>query len=571
MSETNNIFEQIKNASDIVSEVSVFVDLTKKGRNYWGICPFHDDTSPSMSVSPEKQFFKCFVCQVGGNVINFISNYEKISFVEAAKRLADKAGITFNSKKSVEKKYTEKQQKTIAALKEAMNFFQYSLSTTEGNEAMEYLKNRGITQKEIDAFSIGFAPNKGLISFLETKGYDRSLLINASLATENMSDFFRNRIIFGIKNEDGQVVGYSARTMNSNEKAKYINSAETKLFNKKEILYNFSNAEDFIRRNKEVIITEGFMDVIALAKADIFNVVAIMGTALTSEHVKFLKNKNIVLMLDSDSAGISATIKSIQRLIEYNNSIFVVENNSGLDPDELLKKHGKIELQKLTQKRIHALEFIFNKHLDKFGKDSPEKVEKFVKSFSKYLNNTSSTYKDFYINKLSETLKINTSTIKEHIKPAKINNTKDALNKLKPVIIDNGVQKISSNKTIDENKWAMKLLSAMMNKRSLIPIFERSHVNFIDPMLQVMGGYIVKLNKGIKPTDNEKDRNMLIGIKNYSQNQLSEREFEDLIHRVNKTFKQQTLNKLQSKLQDKTVDSTKMLEQMAKIIKEREE
>ncbi|TCG10845.1 DNA primase [Mycoplasma todarodis] len=581
-----NVFEQIKESTDIVSEVSVYVDLVKKGKNYWGVCPFHDDTSPSMSVSQEKQMFKCFVCNVGGNVINFIAEFEKITYVNATKKLADKVGIPFNLKDSKHKEYNEKDQKILEVLKEAMNFFQYSLSTTEeGTQALEYLKGRGLTQQYLDKFSIGYAPKEGLVKFLRTKGYDDSVLINASLATENMHDFFRERIVFGIKNNYGQIVGFSARTLDPNIKAKYINSSDVSVFNKSNILYNYSAAEQMIRRNKEIIITEGFMDVIALDKANIYHAVAIMGTALTEEHTKVLKNTTVALMLDSDRAGIAATIKSIKVLLKYNQDIFVVKNTSGLDPDEYFNKHGAIDLQKLTQNREHALEFIFRMHEEKYGNDSPEKVDAFVKSFTSYLKNVNDTYRDFYIQKLVNNLGVSKETVMSKVGILKTQQPKQEV--LKPyvpqpprteefVIVDIPSQQVTNDKQIDENKWSLQLLSAMMRKPILINLAMKREINFSDPMLVLISKYLIDAKNGNVKKVSPDMLNNMYGIKGYIKNDSdlpNETEFSDMINRINKAARPKALKKLQNKFNDDKLDDKekiKLLESMIKLQKERE-
>ncbi len=583
-----NVFEQIKESTDIVSEVSVYVDLIKKGKNYWGVCPFHDDTSPSMSVSQEKQMFKCFVCNVGGNVINFIAEFEKITYVTATKKLADKIGIPFNLKDSKHKEYSEKDQKILEVLKEAMNFFQYSLSTTEeGVQALEYLKERGLTQQYLDKFSIGYAPKEGLVKFLRTKGYDDSVLINASLATDSMHDFFRERIIFGIKNNYGQIVGFSARTLDPNVKAKYINSSDVSVFNKSKILYNYSAAEQMIRRNKEIIITEGFMDVIALDRANIYHSVAIMGTALTDDHSKVLKNTTVALMLDSDRAGIAATIKSIKVLLKYNQDIFVVKNETGLDPDEYFKEHGAIELQKLTQNREHALEFIFKMHVQKYGSDSPDKVDSFIKSFTNYLQNVNDTYKDFYIQKLTNTLGVSKETVLNKIGVPKIEETKEDKEIVRPyrpqppkveefVIVDIPSQQVTNNEQLDENKWSLQLLSAMMRKPILINLAMKREINFSDPMLVLISKYLIDAKKGNVKKVSPDMLNNMYGIKGYIKNDTdlpTETEFNDMINRINKAARPKALKKLQNKFNDDKLDDNekiKLLESMIKLQKERE-
>ncbi len=578
--ENVNVFEQIKNSSDIISEVSIYVDLIKKGKNYWGVCPFHDDTSPSMSVSQEKQMFKCFVCNVGGNVINFIAEFEKITYVSATKKLADKIGISFNLKSSEGEKYSEKDQKILEVLKEAMNFFQYSLSTTEeGMEALKYLKNRGLDQKYLDKFSIGYAPQKGLVKFLRSKGYDDSILINASLATESMQDFFRERIIFGIKNNYGQIVGFSGRTLDPNIKAKYINSSDVSVFNKSKILYNYFDSAQMIKRNKEVIITEGFMDVIALDRANIYNSVAIMGTALTEENSDMLKNTTVVLMLDSDRAGIAATIKSIKILLNKNQDIFVVKNPTDLDPDEYLDKHSAIELQKLTQEREHALEFIFKMHIEKYGLDSPEKVDGFVKSFANYLQNVNDTYRDFYVQKLINTLGVSKETILSKLKQPKKTNYNNFTNRKKPdefIMVEIPSKQVTNNQQLDENKWSLKLLSAMMRKPILINIAMKQDINFSDPMLSLISQYLIEAKQGKAKVVSQDMLDNMYGIKGYIKNDSelpTEAGFNDMINRINKAARPKALNKLKNKFNDDKLDEKEkinLLESMIKLQKERE-
>ncbi len=556
----NNIFEQIKQSSNIVSEVSLYLNLNKKGKNYWGICPFHEDTSPSMSVSPDKQLFKCFVCQVGGNVINFISEFEKITFIDAAKKLALKNGVEVNFKNSKQKEYSEKDKKLLSVIKEAMNFFQYSLSVQENNEALNYLAERGIKQKEIDKFSIGYAPKHGLVDFLRKKGHDESDIINASLATERMTDFFRDRIIFGIKNNHGQLVGFSARAINPTDKTKYINSSETKLFNKSQILYNFSEAEQSIRRKKEVFIVEGFMDVIALDKSNISNSVAIMGTALTKQHAKFLLHKKIVLMLDSDNAGIEATIKSIKSILDFNQNIYVVQNQTGLDPDEIMKQKGASELQNITQNRIHALDFIFEMHKKKFGIEKGVKSIELMKSFVRYLGNLEKSFKDIYISKLHDLTGVSIETITESIQPKKELIEKDIELPSDPIIND-AEKKVGKSQQV-KNKWIIKLFSAMTNHHNFIYIFKEHLPNFSDSMNIVLGKYLISLKTGENNNNivnKEKLKEILIGYSGYDSGIVTEKQFKEVLDNIDEESAKRVTEERMKRINDaKTTEEDKI-------------
>ncbi|RTZ68614.1 MAG: DNA primase [Tenericutes bacterium] len=358
-----------------------------------------------MSVSPEKQMFKCFVCGTAGGPIKFVSLIKNQPYVLALEELANKVGVDFKSKKNV-KTYSEKQLRLFEINKEAMNFFQYSLSIEVGDKALEYVKSRGLSQEIIDNFSIGYAPSSGLKDFLIKKGYDEADLINLSLINSSGNDFFKDRLIFTIKDEDNNIVGFSGRDLSNKAQAKYINSSESEIFKKSTIIYNFSQVKNFLNKDKIIYINEGFMDVIAMSRAGIKNSVAIMGTSLTKEHLKTLSNFKIRLFLDSDKAGINATIKSIKILLENKISVEVVQNNTALDPDEILDKKGVEELIKISNNLISGIEFIFNMHKKQYGNTNIANVKKFVKTFKKYLILLDPIEQSFYIKKACKYLSI---------------------------------------------------------------------------------------------------------------------------------------------------------------------
>lgn len=306
-----------------------------------------------MSVSPEKQIYKCFSCGASGGIVNFVADFKKISFNKALAELAEKIGIKVEDNQKP--KYDENQQKLIAAFSDATLYMQYMLNTPEAAKALEYAQTRGMTPRILERFKIGYAAPSGLKEFLIKKGHDEATLINASLLNQKMNDFFKDRLIFPISNEHGDVVGFSARTLN-NEQAKYINSSESIVFHKSSILYNFTNAQDLAIRNREIYICEGQMDVIALDKAGFSNAVAIMGTALTKDHLALIKDMHVILNFDSDSAGQNATLKSVKLLLENRFKVSVVVNEFGKDADEIFNNQGSEKLAEVLQSQISGLE-----------------------------------------------------------------------------------------------------------------------------------------------------------------------------------------------------------------------
>jgi len=400
-----DVIQEVKNKVDIVDIVSEYISLSKKGKNFWGICPFHEDTNPSMSISPEKQLFKCFVCGTAGGPIKFLSLIKKVSYATALEELANKVGVEFKSRKR-ERIYSERELRLFEINKDAMNFFQYSLSLPEGENALKYIKSRGLSQEVIETFSIGYAPKSGLKDFLIKKGHDEADLINLSLINTQGKDFFWDRLIFTIKDEDNNIIGFSGRDLSNKAQAKYINSGESEIFKKSKVIYNFNQVKNFLNKDKLIYINEGFMDVIAMHRAGLRNSVALMGTSLTKEHIKVLSKFKIRLFLDSDKAGINATIKSVRILLENKINVEVVVNKTTLDPDEILSKNSVEELIKIANETISGIEFIFLLHKKQFGNNDISKVKKFIQSFSKYLKNLDLTERSFYINKASEYLSV---------------------------------------------------------------------------------------------------------------------------------------------------------------------
>ena len=338
---SNEIINEIRNKTDIVDVVSRYVNLTKKGKNYIGVCPFHDDHSPSMSVSPEKQIFTCFSCGATGNVFTFVSDFEKISFSDAVKLLGEKAGISIGNNTYIG---NSKRDEYFDIYDNANKFYQNSLFTNLGKNAIQYLKNRNIDRDTIKKFGIGLSVQKlSLTDYLKNKDYSIDKLIDVGLTNDNGNDIFINRIMFPIYDLAGNPVAFSGRIYNTKDTSKYINTKETDKFKKGKILYNYHIAKEHLKKNDSVIIMEGQMDVIRASTIGVNNCIATMGTALTRDHKSIIKNmtNNVILCFDGDSAGEKATISAIELLEDTGIDIKIVRLPNDMDPDEYIIKEGK--------------------------------------------------------------------------------------------------------------------------------------------------------------------------------------------------------------------------------------
>ncbi|HDD3809184.1 TPA: DNA primase [Staphylococcus aureus] len=347
-----SIINEIKDKTDILDLVSEYVKLEKRGRNYIGLCPFHDEKTPSFTVSEDKQICHCFGCKKGGNIFQFTQEIKDISFVEAVKELGDRVNVAVDieatqSNSNVQIASDDLQMIEMHEL--IQEFYYYALTkTVEGEQALTYLQERGFTDALIKERGIGFAPDSSHFchDFLQKKGYDIELAYEAGLLSRNEENFsyydrFRNRIMFPLKNAQGRIVGYSGRTYTGQE-PKYLNSPETPIFQKRKLLYNLDKARKSIRKLDEIVLLEGFMDVIKSDTAGLKNVVATMGTQLSDEHITFIRKltSNITLMFDGDFAGSEATLKTGQNLLQQGLNVFVIQLPSGMDPDEYIGKYG---------------------------------------------------------------------------------------------------------------------------------------------------------------------------------------------------------------------------------------
>ena len=337
--------DRINDNADIVDIVSKSVDLKKRGRNFFGLCPFHEEKTPSFSVAPDKGIYHCFGCGKGGNAVNFIIENEKLSFVEAIQQLGQHLGIQVEFSGSNESKNLFDNLYKIH--EDASSLYHQTLLSDRGKKALKYLMDRGLSLESIKLFSVGFAPesSKFLLNTIKSNGYDREVLEKSGLFGYSKSEFFdrfRSRIMFPIWNSSSKIVGFGGRVFASEDPAKYMNSPETPLYKKSDIFYGLHNARNAIRKNGYAILVEGYTDVIQLYQNGIKNCVAVSGTAFSERHVSQMKRfcSKALLAYDGDSAGISATLKTGYNLIKGGIEAQVIEIPNKLDPDEWVSKEG---------------------------------------------------------------------------------------------------------------------------------------------------------------------------------------------------------------------------------------
>ncbi len=367
MENTRQISEQqlkvIRESVDIVDIISGYIPLVSKGKSFFGVCPFHDDHSPSMSVSREKQIYRCFSCGAGGNVFTFVMNYENINFLDAVKLIAEKAGIPLQLQE-----YSAPRQKKFETYYEiydlAHKFYQNNINTAMGKDAKSYLTNRGLGSDVIKEFEIGLSLKNAemLTKLLQKKEYSAKELVKTGLVNENekgLHDVFYNRIMFPLWNLEGKVVGFSGRIYQNQDTAKYVNTKETDAFKKGELLYNYHRAKNEARKVGQVIVMEGFMDVIRAYTIGVTNVVATMGTAVTKNQALLLKRmaKEVILCFDGDEAGAKATMACSNELLKIGVTPKIVRLEEQLDPDEYILKYGKNQFCRKLENPIQVMDF----------------------------------------------------------------------------------------------------------------------------------------------------------------------------------------------------------------------
>ena len=389
---SDDIIEEVRMKNDIVDVVSQYVKLTRRGSTYFGLCPFHNEKTPSFSVTPSKQMYYCFGCGAGGNVFNFVMEYENYTFGEALQHLADRAGVQL-PKIEYSREARQKAEERAALLeinKLAARYFYYQLRRESGKTAYAYLTGRGLSEETIKKFGLGYSDkfSDDLYKFLKSKNYSDTLLRNSGLFNvderHGMYDKFWNRVIFPIMDVNNRVIGFGGRVMGDG-KPKYLNSPETKIFDKSRNLYGLNVART--TRKNYLILCEGYMDVISMHQAGFTNAVASLGTALTSGHASLLKRytQEVLLLYDSDDAGVRAALRAIPILREAGVTSRVVNLKPHKDPDEFIKALGGEEFEKRLEQAMDS--FMFRVHMAQreFSMEEPQGQNRFFERCAQML------------------------------------------------------------------------------------------------------------------------------------------------------------------------------------------
>ena len=471
----DEVVEEIRKTNDIVDVIGEYVQLKKQGRNYFGLCPFHDEKTPSFSVTQEKQIFHCFGCGKGGNVITFLMELEGFSFIETIKYLADNSGIAL-PKTIVQKEsgLSSNDQQVISAYKWLEKLYHYLLRyAKDGKEGHEYLVTRGLTEETMDVFKLGFAPNEKefTASFLEKKGFQLQELIKVGILTnhgnEQITDRFAGRVIFPIRNHIGVTVGFGARAI-SGQEPKYLNSSESDLFQKSKLLYNFDQAKKHIRKQNEVILFEGYMDVISAYQAGVKNSVATMGTSLTKSQAQLLKRyvDTVIISYDADQAGIEATYRAATLLKEAGCIVKVAELKQGLDPDTYIQTYGgNAFLRNVIQASVTFMTFymrFLKKDFQLYSEaDQLQYVQTVLKELAKL---ESSIEREYYLKTLEDEFDLSMDSLKREL---------TGYIKKNPLYKDNGEKESNTNKT-----------SGIIKQKRLLPAFHNAERQLIVYMLQ---------------------------------------------------------------------------------------
>jgi DNA primase len=365
---SENKVEEIRSAANIVDVISEYVQLRKRGKNFIGICPFHNEKTPSFTVSEDKQIYHCFGCHSGGNVFKFVMEYEKISFIESVQEMARRFGIELEMNEEESSERQSEQEILYDLNTEAARFFSYNLlSHSDGETARNYFQKRKVKPQTMRAFGLGYSlPGwDNFVSYAQEKKLDLERAISLGLIGQGkdgrLFDRFSGRIIFPIFSPNGRVVAFAGRILEAKDgnNAKYLNSPESSIYVKGRILYGLSFAKDDIRKLDKAILVEGYMDLISLHQTGIKNVVAVSGTALTEEQVQLLSRytKNVVLLFDADTAGIKASMRSIELLLRKDMDIKIASLPSGEDPDSYVNNYGREKFEEVIKKAQNFLEY----------------------------------------------------------------------------------------------------------------------------------------------------------------------------------------------------------------------
>ena len=505
----NDLANEVLKHADIVKVIQSYLPLVKKGKDYLAKCPFHDDTNPSMHVSPEKQIFKCFVCGTSGNAIGFVMKYEHLSFKEAMKKVAEISGYRDPRLEGISeaKVIDPRRAPLIKCLRDLTTYYQYALNSPEGKAGLDYFNSRHLDNAMRTKFQLGYAfkDGKATCRFLQERGHSLKTIEDIGIASNingTYSDRNQGRAIFPILDIGGEVVGYSARRITNSDEAKYVNSPETYLFHKSNILYNYHNAKEKAHIVGYVYVLEGFMDVFALYRIGIESCVALMGTALTAEHIRLLRSLNaeIRLCLDGDLPGQKASMDIATNLVNNGLKVRIVDNQgSSKDPDEILNTEGEIALNAYLNKLISRVDFVLNYYKNTNPLQTTEQKSQLIAEFIPVLLGIRSQLElDSYINKLSNITGYDPDSIRNLLKTAR--NKPQETDFKKTIMEMHPERKVLRRLATAERE----LLYQMLQNKRAVTFYETKIGGFYDETYRMIANYLIeyaKENEDFVPRD----------------------------------------------------------------------
>ena len=502
MAFNSNIAEDVLKHADIVKIIGSYLTLTKQGKNYKAVCPFHDDTNPSLTVSPEKQMFKCFVCGTGGNAITFVQKYEHISYGEAIKKVADLSDYHPEGLETVykPKKVDQHREDILKCLHDLNLYYQFALNSPDGQAGLEYYESRKLDASLRNKYKLGFAPKDGraTIEFLQKKGHSIKTIEDTGVAkiisAGNYHDMNEGRITFPICDIDGNVIGFSARRLVDDDSPKYMNTPETYVFHKTYNLYNIHIAKDAAKLKGYLYICEGFMDVYALAKIGIDAAVAIMGTALTAEHIQILRSLNVELRLclDGDLPGQTAMMKASKALSNAGLKYRVVDNQgSDRDPDEILNEDGPKALEDYLNKLVDHNDFALNYYLRSNPLKTVNEKKQLIKEYLPILMRINSQLElDNYLRKLAKITEFDVESIRTLVRNARREALTNESGTVSKVVIQNfHPEREALQKLVTAER---ELLYQMSQNKAAVAFYEEKITGFYDDIYRLIANYMVE-------------------------------------------------------------------------------
>jgi len=434
-----NVIKEINSRLEIVDIVSETVHLTRKGNRYWGLCPFHQEKTPSFSVTPDRNLFYCFGCQAGGDLVTFIMKRDGLEFREAIEYLANRAGVTVQKETPTVRRKQDQARGVLAANQAAAGFYHQVLLSPQGKKGLQYLQQRHLTPEIIEKFCLGYAPDQWntIEDFLFKKAFSQEQvkstgLIKRSDQQNRYYDLFRDRVIFPIHDQRGEIVGFGGRVLDDSL-PKYLNTPETELFSKRRNLYGLYQARQAMRSLNQAIVVEGYMDCLRLHQAGIENAVASLGTALTQEQARLLRRfvEEVILLFDGDEAGQRQALRAVQILHGEGLKVWVVSLPGGKDPDEYLELHGKEEfMQYIQNSKVDHIEFKLNRYINNEPELHLDACIRIIKALQEDITSLESELeKDYYTRLLSRRLQVEENLVRRELNKQGGLNRSSALNK----------------------------------------------------------------------------------------------------------------------------------------------